>query len=138
MMRLQVRFLVIAAVVAGFALCAGAPTQAQSTSPSSSSSSSQQPATAQTEDQAPPTPEYIQVDPLARVRYSNRYDLSVGMAYDHMKAGPNLLQGSNLGGLDINGSYWLSRNWGIEASGRGYVGTSGAAPNDANTNGGPI
>jgi hypothetical protein len=131
MMRLQVRFLVIAAAVAGLALCAGAPTQAQS----SSSSSSQQPATAQAEDQAPPAPEYIQVDPLAKVRYDNRYDLSVGMAYDHMKAGPNLLQGSNLGGLDVSGSYWLTRNWGLEASGRGYVGTSGAAPNSLNLKG---
>jgi hypothetical protein len=138
MMRLQVRFLVIAAAVAGLALCAGAPIEAQGTSPSSSSSSSQQPTAVQAEDQAPPAPEYIQVDPLAKVRYDNRYDLSVGMAYDHMKAGPNLLQGSNLGGLDVSGSYWLTRNWGIEASGRGYVGTSGAAPNDANSKGGPI
>ena len=32
------------------------------------------------------------------MRYDNRYDLSLGMAYDHMKAGPTLLQGSNLGG----------------------------------------
>ncbi len=101
---------------------------------SSSSSSSQQPA-AQPENQAPIAPEYIQIDPLARVRYDNRFDLSVGMAYDHMKAGPNLLQGSNLGGLDVNGSYWLSRNWGIEASGRTYVGTSGAAPNSLNLKG---
>ena len=34
--------------------------------------------------------------------YDNRYDVSVGMAYDHIKAGPNLLQGSNLGGLDLS------------------------------------
>jgi hypothetical protein len=81
---------------------------------------------------------YISVDPLARVTYDNRYDLSLGLAYDHMKAGPALLQGSNLGGLDMNGSYWLTRNWGIEASGRAYVGTSGAAPNHDGTNGGPI
>ncbi len=51
------------------------------------------------------------------------------MAYDHMKAGPNLLQGSNLGGLDLSGSMWLSKHWAVEASGRGYLGTSGAAPN---------
>jgi hypothetical protein len=55
-----------------------------------------------------------------------------------MKAGPNLLQGSNLGGLDVNGSFWLSRNWGIEGSGRGYVGTSGTAPNDLSANGGDL
>lgn len=140
MMRLKVRFLVIAAAVAGLVLCAGAPTEAQNSNPAtgSSSSSNQQPTTAPDQDQAPPAPEYVQIDPLANVRYDNRYDLAVGLAYDHMKAGPNLLQGSNLGGLDVNGSYWLTRNWGIEASGRGYVGTSGAAPNHANNDGGPI
>jgi len=51
------------------------------------------------------------------------------MAYDHMKAGPNLLQGSNLGGLDLTGTMWLTKHWGVEGSGRGYLGTSGAAPN---------
>src|SRR5579863_6138010 len=86
MMRLKVRFLVIAAAVAGLVLCAGAPTEAQNSS--SSSSSSQQPTTAPPDDQAPPAPEYVQIDPLANVRYDNRYDLAVGLAYDHMKAGP--------------------------------------------------
>ncbi len=62
------------------------------------------------------------------MRYDNRYDVSLGMAYDHMKAGSNVLQGSNLGGLDAEGSFWLTRNWGIEGSGRYYVGTSGSGP----------
>lgn len=69
---------------------------------------------------------YIAVDPLANVHYDNKWDISLGMAYDHMKAGPTLLEGSNLGGLDLSGSYWFSRHWGLEGSGRGYVGTSGA------------
>lgn len=69
---------------------------------------------------------YIAVDPLADVRYDNKYDVSLGMAYDHMKAGPTLLEGSNLGGLDLSASYWFSKRWAIEGSGRGYVGTSGA------------
>jgi len=59
-----------------------------------------------------------------QVRYDNRYDVSVGFAYDHMKAGPSLLQGASLGGLDGDASIWLTRNWGIEGSGRAYVGTS--------------
>jgi hypothetical protein len=46
-----------------------------------------------------------------------------------MKSGPNLLQGANLGGLDLSGSYWFSKHWGLEGSGRAYFGTSGAAPN---------
>ena len=60
------------------------------------------------------------------------------MAYDHMKAGPNLLQGSNLGGLDLTGSMWLTRHWGVQGSARGYVGTSGAAPNAPNNIKGPF
>ena len=78
---------------------------------------------------------YITVDPLAKVRYDNRYDLSLGMAYGHIKAGPTLIQGANLGGLDLSGSYWLSKHWGLEGTGRGYLGTSGAAPNSKNING---
>ena len=78
---------------------------------------------------------YVSINPLAGVNYNNRYDLSVGMAYDHMKAGPNLLQGSNLGGLDVSGSYWLLKRWAVEGSGRYYLGTSGAAPNTYSING---
>jgi len=83
----------------------------------------------------PESPVYVSIDPLAGVHYDNRYDVSLGMAYDHIKAGPTLLQGSNLGGLDLSGSYWLTRHWGVEGSGRGYLGTSGAAPNPYNIQG---
>ena len=78
---------------------------------------------------------YIAIDPLANVRYDNRYDISLGMAYRHIKAGPNLLQGANLGGLDLSASYWLTKRWGLEGTGRGYLGTSGAAPNAYDING---
>jgi len=81
---------------------------------------------------------YISVDPLANVRYDNRYDVSLGFAYDHMKAGPSLLQGSNLGGLDGDASYWLTRHWGLEGSGRAYVGTSGTFVNDKSAGGGDL
>jgi hypothetical protein len=97
---------------------------------SSSQSSGDQASTPQSApDQTSSGGRYISIDPLALVRYDNRFDVSLGMAYDHMKAGPNLLQGSNLGGLDLSGSMWLSKHWAVEASGRGYLGTSGAAPN---------
>lgn len=112
--------------VALLSVCAAAPGSAQE-------SSSQTPA--QTVPVQQPSPAYVPSNPLAGVRYDNRFDLTVGLAYDHMKAGPNLLQGANLGGLDISGSYWLSKHWGAEGSFRPYVGTSGAAPNsflDAN------
>jgi hypothetical protein len=57
------------------------------------------------------------------------------MEYRHIKAGPNLLQGANLGGIDLTGSYYLARRWRLEATGRGSLGTSGAAPNPYEING---
>jgi hypothetical protein len=129
-MRFPVRFSVFLAAFAALALVPSVRCQAQAQSPSSPSASS----AAQSAAQAPQTP-YVVVDPLANIHYNNRYDLSLGMAYDHMKAGPTLLQGSNLGGLDLSGSYWLSGHWGLEGSGRAYVGTSGAAPNPFNIDG---
>ncbi len=111
---------------------------AQSSSSSSQSQPTPAPASESPDNQTLSYGTYAPLDPLARVRYNNRYDVSLGMAYDHMKAGPTLLQGSNLGGLDGEGSFWLTRNWGIEGSGRPYVGTSGTAPNDKNANGGDL
>ena len=111
-----------------FALCACAAIHLHAQESSSQTQASQE----------PPPPVYVSVDPLENVRYDNRYDMSLGMAYDHMKAGPSLLQGSNLGGLNMEGSYWLTRNWGIQATGRAYVGTSGTAPNAPNNVRGPM
>ena len=93
------------------------------------SSSSQTTPVQSTTNPTSPNGTYVSIDPLAKVRYDNKYDLSLGMAYDHMKAGPNLLQGANLGGLDLTGTMWMTKRWGVQATGRGYVGTSGAAPN---------
>src|ERR1700738_4071911 len=129
-MRFPVSFAASLAVAA-LSLCAGQRSFAQA---APSQSSSQTPSTSHPP-LPHPSPPFIAIDPLANIHYYNRYDLSVGMAYDHLKAGPNLLQGSNLGGLDLSGSYWLSRHWGLEASGRGYLGTSGAAPNPYSING---
>jgi hypothetical protein len=112
MMRFPVRFIASFLAVAALALHAGICAQAQSTAAQSTGNGT-----------------YVVVDPLANVRYDNRYDVSLGLGYDHMKAGPSLLQGSNLGGLDLSASYWLSRHWGIEGNGRFYVGTSGAGVN---------
>src|SRR5208282_6172991 len=152
-MHLQARFFSLFAVVLVLGVCAGTRMQAQNAGsqnppdqnppaqPQSSSSQSQptetpkqQGADAQNSNYGV----YISVDPLANVRYDNRYDVSVGFAYDHMQAGPSLLQGANLGGLDGDASIWLTRNWGIEGSGRAYIGTSGTAPNDKNGNGGDL
>jgi hypothetical protein len=125
-MRFPVRCSVSLAAIAALVLCAGV--RAQAPASGQSSSSVQSPATA-------PEPSYIAIDPLANIHYDNRYDFSLGMAYAHIKAGPNLAQGSNLGGLDLTGSYWLSKHWGVEGTGRAYLGTSGAAPNDVSIDG---
>jgi len=111
-MRFRVRFFAPSLAVAALALSAGVRAQAQSTAAQNSA--------------AVP---YVVVDPLANVRYDNRYDVSLGFAYDHMKAGPTLLQGSNLGGLNLEASYWFSKHFALEGTGRGYVGTSGAGVN---------
>jgi len=102
-------------------VCAGLSVSAQE----SSSQSQVPPATPPTQ----PSPSYIAIDPLAGVRYDNKWDLSVEMAYRHIKAGPNLLEGANLGGLTASGSYYLAKRWRLEGTFRPSFGTSGAAPN---------
>jgi hypothetical protein len=124
-MRFPVRLSVFAAVAV---LCVSAGARAQSQSSSSQAAPVQAPTTT-------PQPQYIVVDPLAGVRYNNRFDLSLTMAYAHFKAGPNILQGANLGGLNLEGSYWLARRVGLEGTGRWYLGTSGAGPNPFQING---
>jgi len=135
-MRSQVRFSFAFVAFTALLVCAG--TQADGQAPSGQSqpgqSSSSQGAPAQNSEPAP-APVYISVDPLANVRYDNRYDLSVTLAYAHLKAGPNAHEGANLGGLNLEGSYWLTKRFGLEGTGRAYMGTSGAAPNSFVRNG---
>lgn len=109
-------------------LCAATVAPAQS-------SSSQTPAQTAPTQPAPANGTYVSINPLAGVNYNNRYDLSLGMAYAHMKAGPTLLQGSNLGGLNLSGSMWLTKRWGVESSERAYWGTSGAGTSTGPTGG---
>ena len=130
-MNLATRKLIVAVSAAVFA----ATVQAQTPSPAPASSQapaqtpSQAPAQVQTQTQ--PTNNngsYIAIDPLAGVKYDNRWDVSVGLASGHIHAGPNLREGADLGGLDISASYWFTKHFGLEASGRGYLGTSGTTP----------
>jgi hypothetical protein len=120
-MRLPVRISASLVAVAALALCAG--THAQTQGPVTSTSGNNA---------------YLVVDPLANVHYDNRYDVSLGMAYRHIKAGPNVLQGANLGGLDLTGSYWFSKHWGVQGTGRYYLGTSGVGQVVPNTIKGPF
>ena len=52
-----------------------------------------QPAVQSTSSQTTGNGTYIVVDPLANVKYDNKYDVSLGMAYAHMKAGPTTAAG---------------------------------------------
>jgi hypothetical protein len=139
------RTLIAAAIAALFAaaLHAQAPspatsTPASSTPPASTPASSSSQAPAQGQSSTQPTNAnggYISIDPLAGVRYDNRWDVSVGLASGHIHAGPNLREGADLGGIDLSASYWLTKHFGLEASGRGYLGTSGTAPNSDSLSG---
>lgn len=119
-MRFPASFTVSLAAAA-LAVCAGLSASAQE------SSSQTQAAPATTTPR--PSPAYVTIDPLAGVRYDNRWDVSAEFAYRHIKAGPNLLQGANLGGITVSGSYHLAGRWRLEGTFRPSLGTSGAAPN---------
>ncbi len=121
-MRLSVRFAFTAAAL--LAVCAGANAAAQA-APGSSSSQS----TGGQTPNAQPNPAYLVIDPLAGVRYDNKWDVSFQFGYGHTKAGPNLLQGANLGAPIGSASYYLAKRWRLEGTFRPYLGTSGAAPN---------
>jgi hypothetical protein len=141
MMHLSVRSfassIALAAAFCSVAVCATAHAQAQGSTPQQpqqdqGSSSQQEPSSSPSSLAGTP---YVVVDPLANIHYDNRYDVSLGLAYDHIKAGPTLLQGSNLGGLDAEASYWLAKHWAVEGTGRAYFGTSGAGVNSVGIQG---
>lgn len=117
MMRLSVRIYLVFTGLSVLALGLASPAHAQAQAQSQSQSQAQG---------TPTQPTYVVLDPLAKVRYDNRYDMYVGMAYRHLKAGPTLLQGANIGGIDLEGSYWFAKRWGAEGSFRYYLGTTGA------------
>jgi hypothetical protein len=129
MMRLSVRFSIVFAGLGVLALGIAPRARAQAQTQSQSTSSSQSA-------QLPSAPQYVVIDPLANVRYDNRYDLYIGAAYRHMKAGPMLLQGSNIGGIDADGSYWFAKRWGAEGTFRYYLATTGAGLGGENGVGG--
>jgi hypothetical protein len=66
---------------------------------------------------------------LANVRYDYRWEVYGGIAYSHFNAGPNLLQGANLGGFDIQAAHWFRQHWALAGNVRDYLGTSGVVPN---------
>lgn len=63
-------------------------------------------------------------DPLAGIKYDNRYDLYVGVGYARLIPGETLSTGASLGGLDVQGSRWFTSRLGAVANIRGYYGDS--------------
>lgn len=108
MMRLHESLSISLLAATSLALCSGTRALAQSTAAQTAGNGT-----------------YVATDPLSKVRYDNRFDISLGMAYGHIHAGPEIREGANLGGLDLSGSYWFSKHWAVEGSGRSYLGTSG-------------
>ncbi|HEY0795758.1 MAG TPA: hypothetical protein VGD64_08245 [Acidisarcina sp.] len=74
-------------------------------------------------------------DTLSGIKYDSRWEFYGGPAYAHFDAGPNLLQGANLGGLDVQAARWSTRKWAAVGNLRAYLGTSGAVPNPYNIRG---
>jgi hypothetical protein len=66
---------------------------------------------------------------LNDVRYDNKYEVYGGIGSAHFNAGPSLLNGSSLGGFDIQGTRWLTPRLGATANVRGYYGTNGTQVN---------
>jgi len=67
--------------------------------------------------------------PAAPVTYDNKYELYAGLNYMDFKAGENLPKRMNLGGAEIEGTYWLTGKWGLAAEYRGDAGTTQVYPN---------
>jgi hypothetical protein len=77
----------------------------------------------------------LQNETLKPLNYRNKYELYGGFASSHFNAGPALIPGANLGGFDIQGTYWPTMRYGITANIRGYYGTTGVVPNPYNIRG---
>ena len=63
------------------------------------------------------------------VYYDRPWEVYAGATYTNFLAGPALIQRSNLGGWEAQGSYWRNWHWGLMADARQYIGTSGVFPN---------
>lgn len=76
-----------------------------------------------------------QNDTLSAVRYDNKYEIYGGLGFSHFKSGPQLAAGTNLGGFDVQGIWWLTRRLGATGNLRGYYGTQGVDPNSYGVSG---
>ena len=77
----------------------------------------------------------LQNETLAGVKYNNKYEIYGGPAYSHFNGGPSLINGTNLGGFDVQGTRWFTSRLGATVNLRGYYGTQSVVPNDLRING---
>jgi len=67
--------------------------------------------------------------PAASVTYDNKYELYGGLNLMTFQAGQNLPKRMNLGGVEVLGTYWLTKKIGLGAEFRGEAGTTPVSPN---------
>jgi hypothetical protein len=65
------------------------------------------------------------------VTYDNKYQIYGGLLYMNFKAGENLPKRMNLGGAEVEGTWWITPRLGVAADYRGAAGTTQAFPNAA-------
>ncbi|MDP9052515.1 MAG: hypothetical protein M3O31_17610 [Acidobacteriota bacterium] len=66
--------------------------------------------------------------PAAPVTYDNKFEVYGGLNYMNFKAGENLPKRMNLGGAEIEGTWWVTPKWGASAEYRGEAGTTQVYP----------
>jgi hypothetical protein len=67
--------------------------------------------------------------PAAPVTYDNKYEIYGGLNYMNFKAGENLPERMNLGGGEIEGTWWVTPKIGASVDYRGEAGTTQVYPN---------
>jgi hypothetical protein len=72
------------------------------------------------------------IGPSAPVTYDNKYEVYGGLNFMNFKAGENLPTRMNLGGAEIEGTWWVTPKWGAAVEYRGEAGTTQVYPNASN------
>jgi len=73
------------------------------------------------------------IGPTAPVTYANKWEVYGGINLMTFQAGQNLPKRMNLGGGEIQGTYWLTRKIGLSADYRGEAGTTPVVANPYTT-----
>ena len=66
--------------------------------------------------------------PAAPVTYDNKYEVYGGLNFMNFMAGQDLTRRMDFGGGELEGTYWLTRKWGLAAEYRGEAGTTPVLP----------